>query len=254
MQPVIQVKDVKKSYGKSSEKRTEALKGINFEVAPGEFVGIMGASGSGKSTLLNLLSTIDQPTSGEILINGGDVTKLKGDALADYRSQEIGFIFQEFNLLENLTAHENIAVPLSLQGVKPKEIRRKIAEVAKRLSIEEILNKYPTALSGGQKQRVAAARALVSKPAILFGDEPTGALDSNSAKDLLNLLRELNQEALSILLVTHDPLSASYCQRILFIKDGLIHQELYRGDQTQEAFYRQILAHLGNLEQAEGDL
>lgn len=182
------------------------------------------------------------------------MTKLKGDALADYRSQEIGFIFQEFNLLENLTAHENIAVPLSLQGVKPKEIRRKIAEVAKRLSIEEILNKYPTALSGGQKQRVAAARALVSKPAILFGDEPTGALDSNSAKDLLNLLRELNQEALSILLVTHDPLSASYCQRILFIKDGLIHQELYRGDQTQEAFYRQILAHLGNLEQAEGDL
>lgn len=250
MENVIEVKDVKKSYGTSKEKRTEALKGITFDVAKGEFIGIMGASGSGKSTLLNLLSTIDKPTAGEILINQKDVTTLKGDQLADFRGREIGFVFQEFNLLENLTAYENIAVPLSLQGEKPKTIRKKILAVAKRLSIEEILDQYPTSLSGGQKQRVASARALVGEPTILFGDEPTGALDSNSAKDLLNMLKDLNEkDRVSILLVTHDPLSASYCQKILFIKDGMIHQELRRENQSQTDFYRQILNILGNLEQ-----
>lgn len=250
MEKIVSVNEVKKTYGKGNQKKAEALKGISFEVEKGEFIGIMGASGSGKSTLLNLLATLDKPTAGKIRINQADVTKLSGNQLADFRSHEIGFIFQDFNLLENLTAAENIAVPLSLQGVKSKEIHRRVAKVAKRLSIDGILTSYPAQISGGQKQRVAAARALVTQPTILLGDEPTGALDSNSARDLLDTMEELNQEdQVSILLVTHDPFSASYCQRILFIKDGVIYQEVKRENQTREAFYRQILSILGNLEQ-----
>ena len=250
MEKIVSVNEVKKTYGKGNQKRTQALKGISFEVEKGEFVGIMGASGSGKSTLLNLLATLDKPTDGKIQINQADVTKLSGNQLADFRSREIGFIFQDFNLLENLTAAENIAVPLSLQGAKSKVIHRRVAEVAKRLSIDGILNSYPAQISGGQKQRVAAARALITQPTILLGDEPTGALDSNSARDLLDTMEELNQrDQVSILLVTHDPFSASYCQRILFIKDGVIYQEVKRENQTREAFYRQILSILGNLEQ-----
>lgn len=250
MEKIVSVNEVKKTYGKGNQKKTQALKGISFEVEKGEFVGIMGASGSGKSTLLNLLATLDKPTDGKIQINQADVTKLSGSQLADFRSREIGFIFQDFNLLENLTAAENIAVPLSLQGAKSKVIHRRVAEVAKRLSIDGILNSYPAQISGGQKQRVAAARALITQPTILLGDEPTGALDSNSARDLLDTMEELNQrDQVSILLVTHDPFSASYCQRILFIKDGVIYQEVKRENQTREAFYRQILSILGNLEQ-----
>ena len=210
----------------------------------------MGASGSGKSTLLNILSTLDKPTDGNIRINQNDVTKLKGNQLADFRAKEIGFIFQDFNLLENLTAQENIAVPLSLQGVKPKEIKRRVKAVAERLSISHIMGSYPSEISGGQKQRVAAARALVTQPTILLGDEPTGALDSKSARDLLDTMKELNQkDDVSILLVTHDPFSASYCERILFIKDGGIHEEVKRGEQSRDEFYRHILTILGNLEQ-----
>lgn len=250
MEKIVSVNEVKKTYGKGNQKKTQVLKGISFEVEKGEFVGIMGASGSGKSTLLNLLATLDKPTDGKIQINQADVTKLSGNQLADFRSREIGFIFQDFNLLENLTAAENIAVPLSLQGAKSKVIHRRVAEVAKRLSIDGILNSYPAQISGGQKQRVAAARALITQPTILLGDEPTGALDSNSARDLLDTMEELNQrDQVSILLVTHDPFSASYCQRILFIKDGVIYQEVKRENQTREAFYRQILSILGNLEQ-----
>ncbi|MGM0216359.1 ABC transporter ATP-binding protein [Enterococcus sp. AZ109] len=250
METIVSIQDVKKVYGKKNEKKTEALKGISFEVEKGEFIGIMGASGSGKSTLLNLLSTLDRPTNGRIEINQKDVAKLKGNQLADFRGKEIGFIFQDFNLLENMTAAENIAVPLSLQGAKPKVIKQKVQQVAQRLSIDHILDSYPSAISGGQKQRVAAARALVTQPTILLGDEPTGALDSKSAKDLLDTMEELNQrDQVSILLVTHDPLSASYCQRILFIKDGVIHQEITRDQQSREGFYREILNTLGTLEQ-----
>ncbi len=231
-------------------KKTEALKGISFAIDKGEFIGIMGASGSGKSTLLNILSTLDHPSSGNIRINEKDITKLRGDALADFRSREIGFIFQDFNLLENLTASENIAVPLSFTRRTAEKIKQLIQQVANRLSISQILDKYPSEISGGQKQRVAAARALITEPTILFGDEPTGALDSKSAKDLLDMMDDLNKnDQVSILLVTHDPLSASYCKRILFIKDGKIHQEIKRNNQTQEDFYRQILVILGNLEQ-----
>ncbi|MBE8831632.1 ABC transporter ATP-binding protein [Enterococcus hirae] len=250
MEKIVEVQNVTKIYGKNNEKKTQALSGISFTVEKGEFIGIMGASGSGKSTLLNILSTLDKPTDGNIRINQNDVTKLKGNQLADFRAKEIGFIFQDFNLLENLTAQENIAVPLSLQGVKPKEIKRRVKAVAERLSISHIMRSYPSEISGGQKQRVAAARALVTQPTILLGDEPTGALDSKSARDLLDTMKELNQkDDVSILLVTHDPFSASYCERILFIKDGGIHEEVKRGEQSRDEFYRHILTILGNLEQ-----
>ncbi|AXN36695.1 ABC transporter ATP-binding protein [Latilactobacillus curvatus] len=243
---VVSVKDVKKTYGKPNEKQYTALKGVTFDVKQGKFVGIMGASGSGKTTLLNILSTLDKPTAGQVEINGQAINGLKGNELADFRAKEIGFMFQDFNLLENLTAYENMALPLTLQNVGGKKVRDLVTSIAKTLSIDSLLNKYPTELSGGQKQRVAAARALVHNPAILFGDEPTGALDSKSAKELLDTMAQLNEEQrVSILLVTHDPFSASYCQRILFIKDGQIGQELVHGDKSREAFYQEILDTLG---------
>lgn len=243
---VVSVKDVKKTYGKPNEKQYTALKGVTFDVKQGEFVGIMGASGSGKTTLLNILSTLDKPTAGQVEINGQAINGLKGNKLADFRAKEIGFMFQDFNLLENLTAYENMALPLTLQNVGGKKVRDLVTSIAKTLSIDSLLNKYPTELSGGQKQRVAAARALVHNPAILFGDEPTGALDSKSAKELLDTMAQLNEEQrVSILLVTHDPFSASYCQRILFIKDGQIGQELVHGDKSRAAFYQEILDTLG---------
>lgn len=246
MTKVVQVDNVTKVYGKRSEKKYEALKGITLDVKQGEFVGIMGASGSGKTTLLNILSTLDQPTSGKVLINGRDITDLNKNQMADFRGQEIGFIFQDFNLLDNLTNRENIALPLSLQNVKSKEIEPKVDKIASRLGIKEILAKYPAEVSGGQKQRVAAARALVHDPSILYGDEPTGALDSDSATELLETMKDLNEkDKVSILMVTHDPYSASYAQRILFIKDGKIGKELNRNDKNREEFYQEIITELG---------
>lgn len=243
---VVSVEDIKKTYGKVGQKQYTALKGISFDTKKGEFVGIMGASGSGKTTLLNILSTLDQPTSGTVQINGQDITQLKGTELADFRAKEIGFIFQDFNLLENLTAYENIALPLSLQNISGKKAKHTVEKIAAKLSISEILSHYPSELSGGQKQRVAAARALVQNPAIVFGDEPTGALDSKSARDLLDTLSDLNEkDAVSILLVTHDAFSASYCQRILFIKDGQIEKELIKGQRNHAEFYQEILDVLG---------
>ena len=248
--PIMTVADLHKTYGKPGTKQYEALKGIDFEVNAGEFVGIMGASGSGKTTLLNMLATLDQPTSGEVTINQQPITHLKGNQLADFRAKEIGFIFQDFNLLETMTAFENIALPLTLQNVAAKKIKPAVEAVATQLGISQFLNNYPNELSGGQKQRVAAARALINEPAMLFGDEPTGALDSKSARELLDLFTTINREqAVSILLVTHDPFSASYCERILFIKDGKIGQELHRGDRSRTDFYQQILDTLGTFEQ-----
>lgn len=249
-QNVVQLRDITKTYGKKGEKQYQALKGISFDVVPGEFVGIMGASGSGKTTLLNILSTLDKPTTGTATINGTDVTKLKGNKLADFRANEIGFIFQDFNLLESLTARENIALPLALQNIGPKKSDAAVNAIAETLGISAILDSYPTEISGGQKQRVAAARALVHNPAILFGDEPTGALDSASARELLETMRNLNdQKNVSILLVTHDPFSASYAKRILFIKDGVIGKELVRGDKPREEFYSEVLNELGTFQQ-----
>ncbi|GEP18896.1 ABC transporter ATP-binding protein [Pediococcus argentinicus] len=249
-QPIISVSGLRKTYGGRSEKQYEALKGIDFDVQPGEFVGIMGASGSGKTTLLNMLATLDQPTSGTVKINGSDVTKLHGNKIADFRANEIGFIFQDFNLLETLTAFENIALPLSLQGVRKNQIKTTVYQIAAVLSISNLLDKYPTELSGGQKQRVAAARGIVHNPSLLLGDEPTGALDSKSARELLELLTQINQERdISVLLVTHDPFSASFCNRILFIKDGVIGQEIKRNDRSRNEFYQEILEQLGTFEQ-----
>ena len=243
---ILKVNQLTKTYGKKGEKQYQALKGINFELNRGEFVGIMGASGSGKTTLLNILSTLDKPTSGNVVINGKDITTLKKNQMADFRGKEIGFIFQDFNLLDNLTNRENIALPLSLQNVKAREINNQVEAIASRLNITQILDKYPAEVSGGQKQRIASARALVHNPSILFGDEPTGALDSKSATELLNTMDDLNKnDQVSILMVTHDPYSASYAQRILFIKDGKIGKELKKDDKSREEFYQEIIAELG---------
>ncbi|MGX4763066.1 ABC transporter ATP-binding protein [Holzapfeliella sp. JNUCC 72] len=247
---IVKVQNINKIYGKRNEKKYQALKDINFSVDKGEFIGIMGASGSGKTTLLNLLSTLDKPTSGHIYINNQDITQLQKNGMADFRGREIGFIFQDFNLLENLSCRENIALPLSLQNVSSRKIKPKVEKIAKKLGIFQILDKYPSEISGGQKQRVAASRALVHEPSILFGDEPTGALDSKSAKELLNTMQQLNeQDAVSILMVTHDAAAASYAQRILFIKDGEIHRELRRGQNSRSDFYQEIIQTLGTYEQ-----
>lgn len=249
--PVVKVVNLQKIYGKRNEKKYMALKQIDFEMQKGEFVGIMGASGSGKTTLLNMLSTFDKPTAGSVKIAGDEISSLKGNHLADFRAQKIGFIFQDFNLIESLTAAENIALPLSLQNCSASEIDKKVTKVTQILGISALLKKYPYELSGGQKQRVACARALVHNPAILFGDEPTGALDSKSAREMLKLLTKINTEhATSILMVTHDAFSASFCNRILFIKDGCIGRELIKeNEQTRSAFYQEILDVLGTFEQ-----
>lgn len=207
----------------------------------GEFVGIMGPSGSGKTTLLNIISTLDKATGGIVEIAGTDITKMKQRELSDFRSRKLGFIFQDFNLLENLTIYENIALPLSLQGIPSKKIGPKVEKAAEMLDISSLLPKYPAEVSGGQKQRSAAARALVHEPAIILADEPTGALDSKNATTLLEAMENLNKkQGISIMMVTHDPYSASYCQRILFIQDGKLNKEIHRGG-SREAFYKEIL-------------
>ncbi|KRL21782.1 ABC transporter ATP-binding protein [Lentilactobacillus kisonensis] len=246
---IVRTNNLHKTYDQNGAKPYEALKGITFSVQQGEFVGIMGASGSGKTTLLNIMATLDQPTSGSVEIDGKDVTHLTPNQMSDFRSEKLGFIFQDFNLLETLTAQENIALPLSLQNKKAAETKRAVVAAAKKLGIDELLTKYPTQLSGGQKQRVAAARALVANPSIIFGDEPTGALDSTNARELLDTLTSINQQGVSILLVTHDPFSASFCKRILFIKDGKIGDEIKADGKSRNEFYQQILEKLGTFEQ-----
>ncbi|WP_277678704.1 ABC transporter ATP-binding protein [Gracilibacillus dipsosauri] len=240
-QSVVHVKNVQKIFGKKSETNFKALDDVSFDIYPGEFVGIMGPSGAGKTTLLNVVSTLDTASSGTIEIAGKDITSMKQKELADFRSDQLGFIFQDFNLLENLTIYENIALPLSLQGISIKKIKPLVTQVANKLGISEILEKYPATVSGGQKQRTAAARALVHEPAIILADEPTGALDSKNARSLMETLKQLNDHhEVSIMLVTHDPLSASYCERILFIQDGTIYKEIHRLS-DQAAFHQEIL-------------
>ena len=246
--PVVDVKDLKKAYGKTNDNKFYALDGISLSVEKGEFVGIMGPSGSGKTTLLNILSTLDNSTSGVVRIDGTDITHMKSDELSDFRSQKLGFIFQDFNLLENLSLYENIALPLYLQGISSRKIDKRVKEVAKTLDILNILKKYPTEVSGGQKQRTAAARALVHNPAIILGDEPTGALDSKNATSMLEAMTNLNKnQGVSILMVTHDAYSASYCDRILFIRDGKIFNELKK-ESNQDDFYKEILDVVANMD------
>jgi putative ABC transport system ATP-binding protein len=240
-QPVLQVKNLYKTYGKKGENRFSALNNVSFDIKQGEFVGIMGPSGAGKTTLLNVISTLDKASEGTIKIAGTNITDMKQGQLADFRSEQLGFIFQDFNLLENLTVYENIALPLSLQGVPTKKIKPAVSKVAGKLGIDEILKKYPVTISGGQKQRAAAARALVHDPAMILADEPTGALDSKNANSLMETIVHLNENHdVSIMLVTHDPLSASYCRRIMFIQDGKLYKEIHR-DGTRTKFHQEIL-------------
>ena len=237
----LRVDDIQKFYGNKGN-LTKAIDHISFSVRKGEFLGIMGASGSGKTTLLNCISTIDTVTSGHIYVEEKDITALHGAQLADFRGKKLGFIFQNFNLLDTLTAYENISLALSIAGTKPSEIEQRIPQIAQALNIQDVLGKYPYQMSGGQQQRVAAARAMVTNPAIVLADEPTGALDSNSSRMLLTMLTELNERlSATILMVTHDAFSASYCDRILFIKDGQVFNELHRGTDTRKEFFTKIL-------------
>ena len=241
MKNILTVEKIEKYYGNKGN-ITKAIDNISFKVDEGEFVGIMGPSGSGKTTLLNCISTIDTVTTGEIIINNKDITRLKAKNLDKFRQNELGFIFQDFNLLDTLTAYENISLALTIKGEKTSEIHGKVEEVAKYLGIEEVLNKYPYQMSGGQKQRVASARAIVTKPSLILADEPTGALDSKAARLLLERFESLNEDLkATILMVTHDAFTASYAHRILFIKDGKIFTELVRGNDTRKEFFNRII-------------
>ena len=239
--PVLEVNHVEKVYG-SRNNVTRALADVSFAVDKGEFVGIMGASGSGKSTLLNCVSTIDTVTSGNVVINGADVTRMKHAKLTRFRREQLGFIFQDSNLLDTLTARENIALPLTIARVPAKETLARVEQVAQRLDIAGVLDKYPYQMSGGQQQRVAAARALVTDPAIILADEPTGALDSKNARLLLESIEAMNRQYhATVLMVTHDSFAASYTNRVLFIRDGRIFTELRRGDSPRREFFDRIM-------------
>lgn len=241
MNNLVEIQNIEKYYGNRSNV-TKAIDNISFTVKKGEFVGVMGPSGSGKTTLLNCISTIDTVTSGKILINEQDITKLKRNNLSKFRREELGFIFQDFNLLDTLTAYENIALALTINKVPASKIDEKVTEVARRLEIQSELSKYPIQMSGGQKQRVACARALVTNPSLILADEPTGALDSKSARMLLDSMEKLNQEFnATIMMVTHDAFTASYAHRILFIKDGKIFNEIIRGTDSRKTFFNKII-------------
>ncbi len=238
---LLKVEQIEKYYGNKSS-LTKAIDDISFKVEKGEFVAIMGASGSGKTTLLNCISTIDRVTAGHIYLEGQDVTELKGKALNRFRREKLGFIFQDFNLLDTLTAYENISLALSIQKKNTDDIDAAIRNVAEQLGITEVLEKYPYQMSGGQKQRVASARAIITNPSIVLADEPTGALDSKSSKMLMERLTYLNKEQdATIMMVTHDSFSASYAGRVIFIKDGKIYHEISRGDGKRKEFFDKII-------------
>ena len=252
----LRVESLKKYYGKGPN-ITKALDSISFQVVKGEFLGIMGSSGSGKTTLLNCLATIIKPTDGSIQMQEKDLGQLKGSQLADYRGKEIGYLFQNFELLDNLTAKENILLPLSLHKVDANESKVRLELLSQYLDISELLDKFPSQLSGGQRQRVAAARALILDPKIVFADEPTGALDSKNATILMQKLSEMNQvEETTILMVTHDSVAASFCNRILFIQDGKLFHEIRRDypRESQEDFYHRILKVMAALAGGDGNV
>ncbi len=241
MEDVLKIEKIEKYYG-SRGNITKAIDNISFEVKKGEFVTIMGASGSGKTTLLNCISTLDRVTSGNIYLEGKNVTKLKGNDLNKFRREELGFIFQDFNLLDTLTGYENIALALTINNTNPKDIETKINEVADELEIKKIINKYPYQMSGGEKQRVSSARALVTRPKIILADEPTGALDSKASRMLLEKFESLNDNLkTTILMVTHDAFTASYSDRVIFIKDGKIFNEIIKGNKTRKEFFESII-------------
>lgn len=241
MEKILKIDSIEKYYGSKSS-LTKAIDNISFDVERGEFIAIMGASGSGKTTLLNCISTIDKVTSGHIYLNDLDVTTLKGNKLSEFRREELGFIFQDFNLLDTLTAYDNIALALSIQNKSVKNLDELIKKVSKYLNITHVLDKFPYQMSGGEKQRVASARAIITNPSLILADEPTGALDSKSAKMLLERLEYLNKEKNStILMVTHDAYTASYSSRVIFIKDGRIFNEIEKGNLDRKEFFDKII-------------
>ena len=241
MQKTLEIKNLKKYYG-TKNNITKAVNDLSLEVEEGEFVAIMGASGSGKTTLLNCISTIDEVTSGHIFIDEKDITELKEKELASFRRENLGFIFQDFNLLDTLTISENISLALIINKEEVNKVEEKVDDIAEKLGIKEILNKYPYEVSGGQKQRCACARALINKPKLILADEPTGALDSKSSRMLLETMDEMNEKLNdTILMVTHDSFSASFCKRVLFLKDGKIFNEIRRGEKSRKEFFNEIL-------------
>ena len=240
---LLEVTNLKKIYTtRFGGNKVQALNNVNFSVEKGEFVAIMGESGSGKTTLLNILATLDKPTSGDVLLDGKSLGHLSDKEISTFRRKNLGFVFQDFNLLDTLTAYENIALALSIQKVSVKEIEKRVQAIAQALNITDVLDKYPYQMSGGQKQRVASARALITDPKLILADEPTGALDSHSSQMLLASLKKLNEQLqTTILMVTHDAFSASYASRVIFIKDGQIFNELRRGNQERKQFFDQII-------------
>lgn len=245
---MLDVKNLKKIYGSNKgEVKTEALKNINFSVEEGEFVAIMGESGSGKTTLLNIIATLDKPTNGQVVLNEIDLLTIKDKKVSDFRRKKLGFVFQEFNLLDLFSNKDNILLPLVLSGEKVEKMENKLMKIASTLGIKDILKKYPHEISGGQKQRVAIARALITNPSIVLADEPTGSLDSNSSKIIMHLFEEVNQKGQTVMMVTHSVRSAAHAKRVLFIKDGVIYHEIYKGEDSVNMFMDRITHSLSML-------
>ena len=254
MEELLRLEHIQKFYGNQGN-LTKAINDISFSVSSGEFVGIMGASGSGKTTLLNCISTIDTVSAGHIYLDGTDVTEIKEKELARFRRENLGFVFQDFNLLDTLTISENIALALTINKAPQEQIEGKVREMAESLNITDILNKYPYQVSGGQKQRCACARAIINKPKLILADEPTGALDSHSSQMLLSTMQSINEQlGATILMVTHDAFSASYANRILFLRDGTIFTEILKGKKSRKAFFEKILDVLTMLGGGQSDV
>ncbi len=243
---LLELRDIKKTY-QSKNMRVNALQGVNFDMKEGEFIAIMGESGSGKTTLLNIIASFDKPSFGEITLKGSDIASIPDNKLAGFRRNHLGFVFQDFNLLDTLSNSDNIALPLVLSGVSPKEIEQRITEVSTKLGIETLLKKFPYEISGGQKQRIAIARAMITAPELILADEPTGALDSKTAEQIIKLFNQLNQDGHSILMVTHSIKAASGANRVLFIKDGTVFHEIYKGDLSSKQFQDRIADSLSML-------
>lgn len=237
----LEVKHIRKTYsGRVGAKETVALKDVNFSVNKGEFISVMGESGSGKTTLLNLLSTLDKPSEGDVTLAGTSLTAIKEKELSRFRREQLGFVFQDFNLLDNFSLKDNILLPLVLEQTPVKDMEKRLKPLVERLGIEELLNNYPYEVSGGQKQRAAVARALITRPKLILADEPTGALDSKASETLMTLFSEINKQNQTILMVTHSARAASYSGRVVFIRDGEVYHEIYRGDQSSDEFMERI--------------
>ncbi|HEY9575697.1 MAG TPA: ABC transporter ATP-binding protein [Lachnospiraceae bacterium] len=249
----LEVSHVKKIYGEKGRTQTEALKEVDFSVEKGEFIAIMGESGSGKTTLLNILATLDRPSKGQVMLEGRDISQIKDKEVAAFRRNELGFVFQDFHLLESFSNRDNIYLPLVLSGKSEETMKKKVESLAGILGIEEFLDRYPFEISGGQKQRIAFARALMNEPRLLLADEPTGALDSKSAKNIMELMERIHKEGQTIFMVTHSVKSAAFASRVLFIKDGIVYHEIYKGDCSRSEFAEKIHETLVFLEE-KGEL